>query len=349
MTDTYQPYVTLLLHCDGANNSTTFTDTSYRGNTITASGNAKISTTQSKFGGSSAYFDGNGDYLQLNDSEYFNFGSGDFTFEVWIYPTALPSTGYYFSLISQRSTFTSGYSFSLELFPTGIPSLGISNSGSGQSGTYAYVSGTAVTANTWTHLAVTRASGTLRMFQNGVITGTNSNANFSIYNSTANIKIGAFDAPAWSNSYYTGYMDDLRITKGIARYTSGFTPPDAQFEYDSPTLYYTRLEDIRRYIFYEQGDVTGQILPSIIKVLPAIYDGGTYKITGTVTYNGSPARRKVRLFTLRDGRLIDETWSDASTGAYAFTQLKDQEYFVWSEDYLRVYDPVSHLAENAQG
>ena len=66
-------------------------------------------------------------------------------------------------------------------------------------------------------------------------------------------------------------------------------------------------------------------------------------MSGIVTLNGAPGARKVRLHILNNGRLIRETWSDSVTGAYQFTGLKDQPYYVWSEDYMRVYDPVSHL------
>jgi len=84
--------VSLLLHMDGSNGSTTFTDSSSNGLTVTANGNAQISTTQSKFGGSSAYFDGNGDYLTASHASNFNFGSGDFTAEVWFnVPAGAPS------------------------------------------------------------------------------------------------------------------------------------------------------------------------------------------------------------------------------------------------------------------
>ena len=72
-------------------------------------------------------------------------------------------------------------------------------------------------------------------------------------------------------------------------------------------------------------------------------------VAGTVTLNGVPGARKVRLHTLNNGRLVRETWSDPTTGAYRFERLKDQSYYVWSEDHMRVYDPVSHLVENVPG
>lgn len=74
--------VTSLIHLNGTNGSTTFTDV--KGNTITPTGNAQISTAQSVFEGSSAYFDGVGDYLSVsNASGFMNFGTGNFTIEFW--------------------------------------------------------------------------------------------------------------------------------------------------------------------------------------------------------------------------------------------------------------------------
>ena len=79
-TDIYFDNVSLLLPFDS-----NFNDNSKNNFSVTAYGNAQISSTQSKFGGASAYFDGNGDYLEVSDNNLFNFGNGDFTIEFWIY------------------------------------------------------------------------------------------------------------------------------------------------------------------------------------------------------------------------------------------------------------------------
>ncbi len=70
---------------DGTNGSTAFMDSGNNGKTVTAYGNAQVSTAQSKFGGASAYFDGNGDYLSTPDSDDFYLGNNDFTLEAWVY------------------------------------------------------------------------------------------------------------------------------------------------------------------------------------------------------------------------------------------------------------------------
>ena len=81
----------LLLHCNGADTSTTFIDSSRSHKTVTPNGNSQIDTAQSKFGGASSLFDGTGDYLSVPDSEDWNFGTGSFTFDFWVRFNAAPT------------------------------------------------------------------------------------------------------------------------------------------------------------------------------------------------------------------------------------------------------------------
>lgn len=75
---------------------------------------------------------------------------------------------------------------------------------------------------------------------------------------------------------------------------------------------------------------------------PNYYDGGVGYIDDYLIYNGQPAKRLISLFTEADRRLIEETWSDPTTGYYRFDRLKNQKYFCVAFDYLKVYDNVSH-------
>jgi hypothetical protein len=84
-TDTNINEVSLLLHGDGTNGSTTITDSSLTPKTVTAVGNAQISTAQSKFGGASILLDGSGDYLDVGSNSAFGYGLSDFTIETWVY------------------------------------------------------------------------------------------------------------------------------------------------------------------------------------------------------------------------------------------------------------------------
>ena len=214
-----EPYFhnnSLLLHGDGTNGSTTFKDDSINNHTITVNGNAQISTAQSKFGGSSMYFDGNGDYLSVADSDAFHIGAGDFTIEAWLYKEL---KGTYHTLLGQRVNSTNEWRIILDLNTAGNGySEGRLRFDWG-SGSYNWDAG--IPVDTWTHIAIVRSGTTGTLYVNGTaVTGTTTLSNIGNY--AAPLLIGSNTG---SGEYYKGYIDDLRITKGVARYTSNFTPP----------------------------------------------------------------------------------------------------------------------------
>ena len=136
---------------------------------------------------------------------------------------------------------------------------------------------------------------------------------------------------------------------GIARYINEFTPPAAAFPTVLDLSCTATLEPapLRCAPAAISGPAVARLLADAVVWDSA--DGGSMVVAGTVTLNGVPGARKVRLHTLNNGRLVRESWSDPITGAYRFERLKDQPYYVWSEDHMRVYDPVSHLVENVPG
>ena len=184
---------------------------------------AKISTAQSKWNGSSIYLDGTGDYLIMPYNRYGDFGTGDFTVEFWMRASA---AGTYVSVIGTQSI--SGFS------TAGI--WRVSNRFNSNNGIYFnYTTGSAFADvtftttnyndNAWHHVAVTRANGTLRAFVDGTQAGSNQTV-------TQNLSSGQKVAVGWNaqdSAFYTGYLQDVRITNGYARYTSNFTPPTGPF------------------------------------------------------------------------------------------------------------------------
>lgn len=182
-------------------------------------GNAGVVTSLKKYGNSSLYFDGTGDYLPAQTSPNFAFGTGDFTVEAWIYSADVSfaaQRGFIQTSATVGGLSTSYTSGIIILF--GGSSFGSINANVG--GSNYNSGGSTVATNTWYHVALTRASGVVNLWLNGVsvASGSGNTANLT----GQNLVVGGY----YSTGYlYNGYLDDVRITRGIARYTSAFTPP----------------------------------------------------------------------------------------------------------------------------
>jgi hypothetical protein len=193
-------------------------------NDLETVGNAQISTSVKKFGTGSMAFDGNGDYLVGPNNPLFNFRTGDFTIEWWMYCqidwSSMPNTP---GVVGQKAgDGAAGWQIyrNTEVDPTRVM-IRI-----GASGTIDFSSSTTPTTQQWEHWAVTRQSGTLRWFRNGTLTATHTGVTTDINDTSGGLWIGR--SQTWGG-YFTGYLDDLRITNGVARYTANFTPPTAAF------------------------------------------------------------------------------------------------------------------------
>ncbi|MCX8132153.1 MAG: fibronectin type III domain-containing protein, partial [Clostridia bacterium] len=204
-------YTKALLHFDGANGSKSFTEES--GKAVTAYGDAQISTAQSKFGGSSAYFDGSGDYLSITNSTDFDFGNGNFTIDWWDYVIA---KGDNMSAIA-RTGVNTWEAFAVICYG-GNYKLFMSSNGSSWD-IASNVDMGVIPLNTWTHWAISRNGNTFYIFKNGnLVTSFTSSLSLVVQNN--NLQIGGRET-----KIFNGYIDELRISKGIARWTSNFTPP----------------------------------------------------------------------------------------------------------------------------
>jgi hypothetical protein len=195
-------------------------------NNIETVGDAKISTTQYKFGSGSLYFDGTGDYCFIRNTQAFLFGSGDFTIELWAYIGDTSTRKYILGPGTDTDTHYDG--FGLEIWNQQL-SMWASSNGTGwdmlESDTGGNRGSTLLAANTWYHIAVTRSGNTFRSFVNGVVEKTFTSVTGAIFsNATIPYNIGR-TSYLGGNFYYNGYMDDFRVTKGYARYTTNFTPP----------------------------------------------------------------------------------------------------------------------------
>lgn len=216
--DEYAANVSLLLPFD-----LDLTDYSTTPKAVTSVGNAAVSATQKKFGAKSCYFDGTGDYLSLISSSGFGFGTGDFTVEVWLYPTSV--TGSDKGIIDLRTGSVEPLSgFTLFLDSTQGFRLAVWDN----TAKFGAV-GNPPAANQWSHVAVTRSGGTLRGFINGTQQWSLAHTKDLAAANVAGVGGSAADTMLGS-SPYAGYMDEIRITKGIARYTADFTVPATFFQ-----------------------------------------------------------------------------------------------------------------------
>jgi len=214
--------VSLLLKGEGTNGSTTILDSSSNNLSVTAVDNAQISTAvNTPFGTGDGVlaFDGTGDYLTIPSSTDFEFGTGDFTIEFWLWP--ITNTDYWILGKGDEAT-QAGSSFS---FYNG-GAWEFYTSGGGVS-----VPRPLLTTGTWQHIAAVRNLGIITIYKNG-ISVSSASIGTSAINSTPSsaLKIGMYSVAG-----YNGYISNLRITKGVARYTENFDVPTAPFPIYSPT------------------------------------------------------------------------------------------------------------------
>ena len=201
----------LLLHMDGDNNGTSFIDSCSEGGSsasvLIANGDAKTSTTQKKFGTTAGYFDGTGDYITTGANVNWNFGSDDFTIDFWMYPIA--NGARIFGDLN-----SGGSQSSFEFITSGAGNIQFS--GSAPAGLAATAGVAAL--NTWSHIALVRNGNSWTLYKDG-IGGTTATFSGSM-NANQQTSIGR--SGEYNAMLYNGYIDEVRITKGLALWTSNF-------------------------------------------------------------------------------------------------------------------------------
>lgn len=208
----------LLFHAEGDDEGSTFVDDGATGHTLTQNGGAVTDTAQKYFGSTSLHC--TADYIYAADHADWDFGSGEFTLEARIRFASTPTTD---PVLSHYDHTTNNRAWSLKVI--GSTSIRFSYS---TAGTVAVnVDSDAVTINndTWYHVAVVRDGNTLRFFLDGVAKGTGDLSGVTLYSANAEMRIGS----ASDGSVGDGWIDEARISKGVARWTSGFTPPTAPY------------------------------------------------------------------------------------------------------------------------
>jgi hypothetical protein len=219
LTDPFFANVSLLLHGDGANGSTTIIDSSPSPKSVTAVGNAQISTAQSKFGGSSISLPSAGSILTTPRASSL-VPIADWTYECWFWLQSTTDPQFGQSFFGNWGAVGGDFDIrkngnTLTLYCYNSANFLIATI----SAPYTFV------AQTWEHLAITRQGDVYRFFFNGQLANAVTNAN-PVFDGTDQFTIGH---ESNGSSRFTGFMDEIRVTSGIARYTANFTPPTAPF------------------------------------------------------------------------------------------------------------------------
>lgn len=219
--------VVLLLHFDGANGSTTFTDNSPTPKTVTALSSAAISTAQSKFGGASLGLTGG--FLSVENSAGLDTSTGDFTIETWVLPASLGASAI---LFNKAIATEAGYPY--QAYVTTSGGLVFRSYNAAVVGLFTIATaGGLVAVGAWTHLAFVRFGSTFTVYVNGVASGSASYSGALPVNAFP-MSIGAYST---GSSPLYGHIDEFRFTKGVARYTANFTPPTEAFPDDARLPY----------------------------------------------------------------------------------------------------------------
>jgi hypothetical protein len=216
VSDPFYSSVSLLHRYNGTNASTTMTDEGPLAITSTANGNAQLTTTSPKFGTACLTLDGTGDWVATaTHASGFSFGTGDFTVELWVKSSQTSRA----DIICQTGAFNGGggwWGLIANVFSSGNVEW--------YEGGTSRINGTSTGWNngSWHHIAVTRSGTSVKMFVDGTQVGSTYTTSYTYGEATKGISIGIQNG---GTGPLNGQLDNVRITKGVARYTANFTAP----------------------------------------------------------------------------------------------------------------------------
>lgn len=214
--------IRLLLHMNGADASTVFTDE--KGHTFTTYNHAQLSTTAPKLGTAAGLFDGTDDYIDTPDSADFDVASGDFTVDFWVKRAGGVNSRQF--ICGQGSSSATEYPFLIEFKTTNV--IRCSGIKTDTSAAYDFSSTRTITdTTTWHHIALVRDTNTMRLFIDGVADGTANVTGLTLINATTKLSIGR--GGEYNVAYLNARIDEFRYSVGIARWVVNFTPPTAEY------------------------------------------------------------------------------------------------------------------------
>ncbi len=288
----------LLLHCDGTDGGTTFTDDSpTTPHTVTANGNAQLDTAFKKFGTASGLLDGTGDYLSIPDDADFDLSGGNFTIELWGRKGTLPPIGTYYSQGTDANNYSrfyfDGTDLKFEIYSAGSAVVSLS------------VSLVALPTTRWWHLAIVENGNNWYLFVFGMLKATATDTNRAA-NYTGSVAIGAFNDNATISDYINGWFDEVRVSN-IARWIADFTPEtEAYTTNDTTYLYLGSTRPLKGYKAYigtanaTSGAQTGykwdgSDWSALTNLTDGTASGGvSFAQTGSVTFDSTESTAKVK-------------------------------------------------------
>lgn len=180
---------------------------------------------------------GSGNYLKSSDSSDFTMGSGDFTFETWVYASGLPSTSYTgiisIGMPSDLTSGVNGHEIRIGQSFAGDNKLGFLAPNSASNADVWTPTSSSLTLGVWTHLALVRNGSVLTLYVNGVSAATRTGVDFTHTGYPTKSNIGAFFVSkngGWTDGEFLGSVADIRLVKGTAVYTGNFTPPTSDLQ-----------------------------------------------------------------------------------------------------------------------
>jgi hypothetical protein len=270
---------------------------------------AKISTTQSKFGGSSLALNGTTDYISIPSSTDFALGTGDFTVELWVYRTTSPGTGQILfdfrsssiNMVAPLVALNSNYT--VRLYVNGAD----------------VITGADVVAlSTWTHIAVSRTSGSTKLWVNGAQQG-------STYTDTNSYVQGpvTIGAQADASTQFAGYIDGFRISKGIGRYTTTYAVPIVAPSIDSNAVLLLNFDGLNNSTVITNTEMWSSIAygAGIFVAVATTSATASYSTDGiTWTASTLPSSASWASIAYGNGRFIAVA-SSSSHGVYSFNGI----------------------------
>jgi hypothetical protein len=190
-------------------------DNAIKSDSITV-GATQVNTSVVKYGTGSISFNGTTSVLNFPNNPYYALGTANFTIEAWVYPNSVTALQ---SLIDTRSTATATTGILISITAAGFISITVNNA-------ILFTSSTGITISAWTHVAVVKSGTTITLYLNGTKPLTGSGTSSTSLTDQF-LRLGASAGTA--ANFYNGYLDEVRITNGIARYTADFTAPTAPF------------------------------------------------------------------------------------------------------------------------